>query len=84
MDPFSVQSARGNVERNNLQSQIVIEQVAVSKVGLPECYWVQTSPEEFLCRVVNSVGSVDFCMCNPPFFETKEQAMAQRGPPVRL
>lgn len=52
----SVKSAKANVERNGLSASIDVRQV---------------KPTTFLqAALTPSDGKFDFCMCNPPFFET--------------
>eukprot|EP00658_Telonema_sp_P-2_P036212 TRINITY_DN26239_c0_g4_i1.p1 TRINITY_DN26239_c0_g4~~TRINITY_DN26239_c0_g4_i1.p1 ORF type:complete len:351 (+),score=92.34 TRINITY_DN26239_c0_g4_i1:97-1149(+) len=64
VDPVSVASAQANVSRSKLESQICVEQLRAT---------------EFLMAVVAKHGNVDFCMCNPPFFETMKEAAAHPG-----
>ena len=62
VDPESIDFARKNVASNFLESRITVQQV---------------SPGSYLQPVFAGLPAdvtVDFCMCNPPFFATMEEA----------
>lgn len=52
--------ARENVERNNLLSLIEVVQ--------------QDDPENIFSKLTNRSESLDFCLCNPPFFTTADDS----------
>uniref|UniRef100_A0A1Q3F2P4 U6 small nuclear RNA (adenine-(43)-N(6))-methyltransferase n=1 Tax=Culex tarsalis TaxID=7177 RepID=A0A1Q3F2P4_CULTA len=64
----SVESARGNVERNGLTEAIqVVEQKGEEETVIKG--FLEGSPEE----------SFDFCMCNPPFYEQDHESENRTG-----
>eukprot|EP00003_Mantamonas_plastica_P009278 TRINITY_DN1865_c0_g1_i2.p1 TRINITY_DN1865_c0_g1~~TRINITY_DN1865_c0_g1_i2.p1 ORF type:complete len:533 (-),score=145.42 TRINITY_DN1865_c0_g1_i2:837-2435(-) len=64
LDATSVEYAVANVARNNLEQFITVRQVERS--------------DQFLCGVVDQEDDptqYDFCMCNPPFFESTDDKL---------
>jgi len=51
---------RKNIEQNNLQEFIELRLVE--------------NPKQILCGIVQQEEKFDFCMCNPPFFESIEES----------
>lgn len=63
-------SSDGDIRSGNPDAQTLSSHILESRSDVEECF---TAPS-VLVGVVKKGENFDFCMCNPPFFETMEEA----------